>query len=492
MIRLLSIPLTAALLMAASCDDRGRAFEERQQPIIASNIIASNVIASNAITSNAIASNAIASHALAGELLPPDEGLEALGAVTQTDVVTGLQDPDAQMLMKYLVDCALTPEQGLQWTGRFAPFPTARWRGSMGLCPQWLTSAPSQQCLQRVSGCLLARNNAFGISVPVSLRGDQDGVNAIPLAPAADLWPKVWRTNTDVASAQPCGTNTLGVNRNCGWQSAGVGRCTPGAPVTVGAGGCGLGSSSGNTMLRVCARMHFCDEGSPTFISQNDGACGSAQPHVAFTCPAEGLYGVMAADFASASGPASVEVAADPPLLPTSEAQLFSWREGAFYGNIFGAGALNPLKPQVRVNPFTGQVEEQPIPGFNLWLPGKTVSSLFAGVVYQKMWACSSANWSLPAAYYERRVCAGVGGINCAARYAGPCGLVCGSDDRSPVSGDFDYGDCADLTLQRWPTSTTTFLNHPCDLLGLDGNGAPLDDLLCSTVGALPISPAPP
>jgi hypothetical protein len=480
--RLPSILFMAALLTAASCEGRQRTVEERQEPIIASNIIASNIIASNALTSNAIASNALASGALAGALLPPEAEGETVGVVTNSEVVTGLQDPDAQMLMRYLVDCALLPEQELRWTGRFAPFPTASWRGSLGLCPQWLLSAPSPQCLQRVSGCLLARNNAFGISVPVSLRGDRDGVNAIPLASAVDLWPKVWRTNTAVASAQPCPDNTLGVSRNCGWQSAGVGRCTPGEPVTVGAGGCGLGDSHGSTMLRICTRMHFCDEGSPELIAENDGACGTPRPQVGFTCPAEGFYAVMAANFASAGGPADVEVAAEPPLLPSSERQVFIWREGAFYGNIFGAGALNPLKPQVRVNPVSGQVEEQLIPGSNLWVPGKTASSLFAGVVYQKMWACSSDNWSLPAAHYERRACAGVGGINCAAKYAGPCSLVCGSDDRPPLSGDFDYGDCADLTLQHWPTSTTTFLNHRCDLLG---------DVLCSTVSALPISPPP-
>jgi hypothetical protein len=343
-----------------------------------------------------------------------------------------------------------------------------------------------------VSGCLLARNNAFGISVPLSLRGDRDGTSAIPLAATVDLWPKVWRTNTDVASAQPCGANTVGLTRNCGWQSAGVGRCTPGQPVAVGAGGCGLGDSAGHTMLRVCARMHFCDEGSPALIAENDGACDSSQPRVEFTCPSEGFYAVMAARYSSASGPAEVEVAADPPLVPSSEAQVFTWREGAFYGTIFGAGALNPLKPQVRVNPVTGRVEEQPIPGINFWVPGKTLSSVFAGVVYQKMWACSSGNWNLPEAYYERRICAAAGGINCAAKYAGPCALACGSDDGGPVSGDFDYADCADLTLQRWPTPTTTFLNHPCDLLGLDPIGSTTSDVLCSTLAALPLSPPPP
>jgi len=284
MTRLLSITSIACLLTGA-CDGREPELQQSRQPIIASNIIASNIIASNAITSNAIASNAIASNALAGAFLPPDDDAEILGVVTQPDVVTGLQDPDAEMLMKYVVACALSPEQELQWTGRFSPFPSARWRGALGLCPQWLASGPSPECLQRVSGCLLARNNAFGISVPISLRGDLDGTNAIPLAPTVDAWTKKWRTATDVQSALPCATTTLGLTRNCGWQSAGVGRCTPGQPVSVGAGGCGLGDSTGNTLLRVCTRMHFCDEGSPELIAENDGACGSSQPMVSALSP---------------------------------------------------------------------------------------------------------------------------------------------------------------------------------------------------------------
>jgi hypothetical protein len=220
--------------------------------------------------------------------------------------------------------------------------------------------------------------------------------------------------------------------------------------VAVGAGGCGLGNSNGNTMLRVCRRMHFCDEGSPELVAENDDdACGSSRPRVDFTCPAEGFYAVMAARYASASGAAELEAAADPPLLPASEAQVFQWREGAFYGNIFGAGALNPLKPQVRVNPSNGPSRREARPRPQPLGAGKTVSSLFAGVVYQKMWACSSGNWNLPEAYYERRICAAAGGLNCAAKYAGPCGLVCGADDRAPVAGDYDYG-----TAPTSPSST--------------------------------------
>jgi hypothetical protein len=457
---------SALILVAAACSSV--ATEDATQP---------------AIATNAIATNAIATNGLAGQSQPGD----LQGSVTRPEVVTGLEDPDAQMFMSYLVSCALRPDQSLHWQSRFNPSTSRTWTGNLGLCPQWLTSAPSTACLERVSACLLARNNVFGVSVPVSLRGRLDDDHPIALADDVGLWPLAWRSSTPVASASACSGNEVGVTRNCGWSGVGVGRCTPGETVHVGAG-CGLGSSNGNTMLRVCTRIHFCDDGSPEVIAQDDGGCGNSEPRVEFSCPSDGFYAVMAASHASNSGPPSVSVAADPPSFPSSEAQAFTWREGAFYGNIFAAGALNPLKPQVRVNPQTGQVEEQPIPGFNFWVRGKTLSSLFAGVVYLKMWACSSGNWSIPDAYYERRMCAGVGGINCAAKYAGACGLVCGSPDAAPA-GDLDYGDCADLTLHHWQSPITPFLNHPCDLLSRDPPLSVINDTLCRTVAALPIPP---
>ena len=38
----------------------------------------------------------------------------------------------------------------------------------------------------------LARNNAWQptVSVPLSMRGDQDGVNPMPLSPTVDAWRK--------------------------------------------------------------------------------------------------------------------------------------------------------------------------------------------------------------------------------------------------------------------------------------------------------------
>lgn len=108
--------------------------------------------------------------------------------------------------------------------------------------------------------------------------------------------------DNDVTMA--CAMPTSGPDRDCGLTRSsdpGVGTCTPGASVTVGcSAACGLGSCSGDTVLRVCDTSHdpTCtarqalatndDSGCPT----TSGRCrrGDCCSQVTFTCPASGTY----------------------------------------------------------------------------------------------------------------------------------------------------------------------------------------------------------
>ncbi|WP_437873489.1 hypothetical protein [Sorangium sp. So ce363] len=110
-----------------------------------------------------------------------------------------LLDPNAQEVMQALVECALASDQSVSWT----PTPEERaalaggsgasvvfkdgfswtpleglvkpskdvsvWHGRAGLCPDWHTGAPSAACQELVSACLFARNNAFGVTVDISM-----------------------------------------------------------------------------------------------------------------------------------------------------------------------------------------------------------------------------------------------------------------------------------------------------------------------------------
>jgi hypothetical protein len=108
--------------------------------------------------------------------------------------------------------------------------------------------------------------------------------------------------DNDVTMA--CSTRTSGADRDCGLTRSsdpGVGTCTPGASVTLGCStGCGLGSCTGDTVLRVCDGSHDPTCTAREAIAQNDdsgcpgtGRCGSSGDccsQVTFTCPASGTY----------------------------------------------------------------------------------------------------------------------------------------------------------------------------------------------------------
>src|SRR5690606_31778227 len=122
---------------------------------------------------------------------------------------------------------------------------------------------PSQACLHRVSACILARNNAFGRRVELSLRGeDASNPHKFELAPVT--LPAEYEPNTSarVASFEACSSHGGSALRDCGWTVDALGRCSPGQTVRLGAGGSApdacahpepLGTTlSGRAVLRVC------------------------------------------------------------------------------------------------------------------------------------------------------------------------------------------------------------------------------------------------
>ena len=100
----------------------------------------------------------------------------------------------------------------------------------------------------------------------------------------------------------PCAGVMAGLSRDCGWSSSGPVACSPGRTIRVGcSAGCGLGSCTGDSMIRVC------DGGPCTFdralASSDDGGCGSGGGVCSFidgvTCPASGQLFVLTASYGS-------------------------------------------------------------------------------------------------------------------------------------------------------------------------------------------------
>lgn len=428
----------------------------------------------NSLTTQALVLNALTTNPAANALM----GTNALNSLF--DPRTGnayireqLRDVDAQHVMGYLVSCALDETQSLSWKHPVTGVKSS-WPGKLGLCSSWYDSPPSQECLSRVSACIVARNNALGRRVELSMRGefpDDPGVFRLE----TKTLPTEYDPDTAqrVASFEDCAAPSQGVGRNCGWSVDYIGQCQPGEQVRLGAGGVppdqcasgyALGRSNGSQMmLRACSEIAGCDNSGHRFLAQSEGSCGGTAPAVSFTCPAQGYFNVMQAPWSSTqSGAVEVEVEPETDakaVYALAEQEAFPVREGAFFGTIFDPDAL-----AVRV-----EVTHEGLVGKN---------QVVTGSVYLRMYSCHDAEWDAGLANATHRVCASpVDGSNCAATVTGTCVAplddvaetayesVCATSDGSLVPGDGDYQTCTAPDGVSWEQPVTIFLNAACDLM---------------------------
>ncbi|MBJ6766156.1 hypothetical protein JGU66_35845 [Myxococcaceae bacterium JPH2] len=425
----------------------------------------------NSLSTDALVLNAISTNPQANGLLS-SASLAALFDPATGDAYLRVQlhDPDAQKFMEYLVSCALPAGHDIPWYDPLTS--TARaWKGKAGLCPMWEAQSPNTQCLRRVSGCILARNNALGRRVELSMRGEASSLpgGGFPLEPVtapAEFDPD---TAQKLSSFSACSTGTQGASRDCGWKADAVGRCQPGATVAVGAGGAAacpgptLGASTGARMiLRVCEGTVGCDEHANRFIDESEGSCAGSAPALTFECPSDGYFSVMTAPWDSAASGLAVVSASSTSTVQygLSEAQVYSVREGAFYGNLFVPKAL-ATKVEVVVHRQGDQTFYE-VEGDDVVIPG---------AIYKQMYSCYDPAWVNGAAYSTHRVCAlPASGANCATTVVGACWGnsesspgKCASQDGSLVVGDGDFEQCRDTTNGLWKEPVTTFLHMPCD-----------------------------
>ncbi|MBE4751306.1 hypothetical protein G4177_24320 [Corallococcus sp. ZKHCc1 1396] len=439
----------------------------------------------NAIAANHDANEALATHSLES-LFDPDA--QVPGAASDL-IANQLHDPYAQRFMAYLVGCALAEGETLAWLNPFLPAGSQRseWAGGAGLCPQWRTSAPAPDsaCLKRVTACLLARNNGLDRRVGLSMRGE---IHEPPLSIAEPFALDVWAapldhvqgSRTQVGSAAPCAGAAVGAERDCGWSMHSVGWCPAGQTVSVGAGGptggpsaCGLGAPLGSSagarmVMRVCAGISGCDSTSPEWMASSEGCTegstsplptAATNPSVSLSCPAQGGYfTVMTAPWDStAMGQANVDVTPTAQL-PLSERGVYRIREGAFYGNMFGRGALR------------GDINVQVVKSRDRYVV-KRPTQPQAKPIFRDLYSCYDPGWVQGLAYATYRVCALPGSNeDCAATVTGACWDAkgtgqCLAEDGSLFVGDGDFVACRDRALHIWREPVTVFLNGPCDLV---------------------------
>lgn len=372
-----------------------------------------------------------------------------------------LEDPSARSFMSYVVSCALDSGQSLSWTGRDGTSYT--WQGELGLCAEWANGPASEQCQRWVSACVLARNNALGRRVLFSARGNL-GYEPSSLTPGPEVEtdPLERYTSTRVPSTLSCASPTAGVARSCGFQLAKVGKCEPGTRVHVGGGGTPwdykcwspLGEMvSGDMVFRVCDGLSACD--GSTALAQSEGTCGGILPAVSFTCQSSGTFSVLVAPYYSPNA-GQVDIQAWSASYPAEEKKVFAVREGAFWGTLFGPGAV---ASGVHV-----YVDSSGI------VHGKNPQPVVQGSIYPKMYSCKAPTWSDAAAYAATRLCT-LPGQNCAAVPLGVCtdalteypyGPRCQLTD---ASGHGDYGKCVGSDGLLGLEVVTPYLHQACDLV---------------------------
>jgi hypothetical protein len=165
--------LFAGLLVAALSACVSGAPEEmpedmmnRYQPrIMGENRLGFNRLALNRLALNRLALNRLALNRLSADRLLLN-GSEDL-----------VQTEEGRELLRYVAQCALVEGDVLvaDYHGTTYEFP-----GLLGLAPTWETEPLSAGSQRMLSACLLAHVNAFGVSVPISLRASQ----VLPTTPA--------------------------------------------------------------------------------------------------------------------------------------------------------------------------------------------------------------------------------------------------------------------------------------------------------------------
>jgi len=422
----------------------------------------------NSLETRDLALNALTTNRAALEVLTT-KPLDSKSFATEEALKYQLNHPPAYRVMKYVVQCALPTGRSVEWkdpSGLTHTFP-----GGAGLCPEWEFGAPSPTCLGYVTACLLARNNAYGLEVSLSMRGE-DPRDARRFNPsgAAVAWSPIFL---------PCPSGGMGLGPECGWVGEGVGSCTPGAAVTVAAGAPNpdtctgrLGDIGGDRVLRVCKDLAGCTRADRVTEADQNG-CGGIAPSATFTCPDTGKYSVMSAPYDRATPPGSwvwsQARSTSPGTYPSAPFGAYTFREGAFYGNLFDPHALSV---EVLLDRVTFKA--------TLTKPG------FMGYPYQKVFACYSRDWVSGDSHLTSRVCANTNvsgdlGRACVAQTLGPCepGNTsplpprCAVNDGPQVYGDGDFESCRDDSGQLYAEPVTVYLRSPCDLLPPNAQEAP-------------------
>jgi hypothetical protein len=140
-------------------------------PLQSTNSLTPNGLIMNGLIMNGLSSNGLIMNGLMSS---------GLNATTFTDWFNANPESYSNMVMKYVVGCAVANGQSRTWTNPVTQV-SYTWNGVLGLTPDWVSGLPATEWEQQlITACLAAHTNKYGLHVPLSVQG----VNAkgVPLS----------------------------------------------------------------------------------------------------------------------------------------------------------------------------------------------------------------------------------------------------------------------------------------------------------------------
>jgi hypothetical protein len=459
----------------------------------------------NALTTNKQALGILTLHKLRDALMDPY-------------IARQLLDPNARAVLHEIIRCALPSSERIDYKDASGtPFSVP---GELGLCKTSDPDLASTECQEFVTACVAARVNALHKSIPISLRSVLAPLDS-PASKVSTI--KVFRESVPdsdpargilIGSFQPSCTP----GHRCGWLAAYVGTCNPGNvslginPQTVSLAIDDAACSSAT--LRVCAGIHGClglnsgyppPPGFPTsgparYVEprkEQHGACAGAP--LVFQCPTDpgvaGYFSTMV--LLDPPGPSSEPYEAVVQRggtggFPATEADAFSFIEGAFYGNLFRPDQLKRscevTLDGLELNCTPGSPSD---PVDTVSCRRRLADPLVAGVPagaadvclvkepslpYKDLYACFSYAQQVEddgagAATLNSRLCDLPGaGAGCFPHPLKRCHYKDGSGLCTAIAAPGGaYGEChgdGSDSATVYHQIITTYLNEPCDVIG--------------------------
>ncbi len=195
LVRLVSVSLALVGCVDQESAHTGRAGAELLNgptSTVTFNALTGNALTGNALTGNALTGNALTGNALTGNALT---GNALTGNALTGNALTGNGLTVGQLnreFFRYMYGCAARADQHITVT---LDGQEHRFDGAIGIAPQWVTPISEggtgkcdHECQRWMTACMLARTNAFGVPVPISIRGSHPAL-ATATAEEISLFP---------------------------------------------------------------------------------------------------------------------------------------------------------------------------------------------------------------------------------------------------------------------------------------------------------------